>query len=46
MVDKDFIMGILEEFKAVLGITDRVNPELRLLKTKAGLFLLGGRSLG
>jgi len=35
MVDKDFIMGILEEFKALLGITDRVKLELRPLKTKA-----------
>jgi len=35
MVDRAFIMGILEEFKAILGITDKVRLELRPLKTKA-----------
>ena len=35
MVSKEFIMGILEELKAILGIADRVKLELRPLKTKA-----------
>lgn len=43
VISREFMMEILEEFKAALGITDKVKLELRPLKTKAASISLRKR---